>query len=153
MKMQQLQQARGVFTGNLGQLPCPENTPLIRRAAAEGMVLLENDGTLPLQTGKLALFGAGADGTIYCGTGSGYVCTPHPVTVREGLEKAGFTLTSSGWLKRCADHERMVNKNKSSQKSEMIHYHYGLVRQREIVLFAVIQPTSPTLEKKDMGMP
>jgi hypothetical protein len=28
-----------------------------------------------------------------------------------------------------------------------------LVRQREIVLFAVIQPTSPTPEKKDMGIP
>ena len=32
----------------------------------------------------------------------------------------------------------------------MIRYRYGLVRQREIVLFAVIQPTSPTLEKKDI---
>lgn len=114
MKMQQLQQARGILTGNLGKLPHPENTPLIRRAAAEGIVLLENDGTLPLKPGKLALFGAGADGTVYCGTGSGYVFTPHPVTVREGLEKAGFTLTSTGWLKRCADHERMVNKKDKS---------------------------------------
>lgn len=114
MKMQQLQQARGIFTGNLGKLPHPENTPLIRRAAAEGIVLLENDGTLPLKLGKLALFGAGADGTVYCGTGSGYVFTPHPVTVREGLEKAGFTLTSTGWLKHCADHERMVNKKDKS---------------------------------------
>ena len=110
MKMQLLQQVTGILTGNLGQLPHPENTPLIRRAAAEGMVLLENDGTLPLKAGKLALFGAGAGGTVYCGTGSGYVFTPHPVTVQEGLEKAGFTLTSTGWLKRCADHERMVNK-------------------------------------------
>ena len=47
--------------------------------------------------------------------------------------------------------ERMVNKNKSTQKSEMIRYRYGLVRQREIVLFAVIQPTSPTPEKKDVS--
>ena len=46
--------------------------------------------------------------------------------------------------------ERMVNKNKSTQKSEMIRCRYRLVRQREIVLFAVIQPTSPTLEKKDI---
>ncbi len=108
--MQQLQQARGIFTGNLGKLPHPENTPLIRSAAAEGIVLLENDGILPLQPGKIALFGAGADGTVYCGTGSGYVFTPHVVTVREGLEKAGFVLTSADWLKRCADNERMVNK-------------------------------------------
>ena len=107
---QLLQQARGILTGNLGSLPHPENTPLIRRAAAEGIVLLENDGTLPLQAGKLALFGAGAEGTVYCGTGSGYVFTPHPVTVREGLENAGFTLTSAGWLKRCVSNERLVNK-------------------------------------------
>ena len=32
----------------------------------------------------------------------------------------------------------------------MIRCRYRLVRQREIVLFAVIQPTSPTLEKKDI---
>ena len=80
------------------------------RSALEGIVLLENDGTLPLQAGKLALFGAGAEGTVYCGTGSGYVFTPHPVTDREGLENAGFTLTSAGWLKCCADYERLVNK-------------------------------------------
>ena len=33
----------------------------------------------------------------------------------------------------------------------MIRCRYRLVRQREIVLFAVIQPTSPTLENKDIG--
>ena len=33
----------------------------------------------------------------------------------------------------------------------MIRCRYRLVRQREIVLFAVIQPTSPTPEKKDIG--
>lgn len=32
----------------------------------------------------------------------------------------------------------------------MIRCRYRLVRQREIVLFAVIQPTSPALEKKDI---
>ena len=47
--------------------------------------------------------------------------------------------------------ERMMNKNKSTKKSEMIPCRYRLVRQIEIVLFAVIQPTSPTLEKKDIG--
>jgi hypothetical protein len=45
----------------------------------------------------------------------------------------------------------MVNKNKSSQKNEMIRCRYGLVRQREIVLFVVIQPISQTPEKKYIG--
>lgn len=33
----------------------------------------------------------------------------------------------------------------------MIRCRYGMVRQREIVLFAVINPISSTPEKKDMG--
>ena len=33
----------------------------------------------------------------------------------------------------------------------MIRCRYGLVRQRDIVLFAVIQPTIQTPEKKDIG--
>lgn len=38
------------------------------RAALEGIVLLENDGVLPLSVGKVALYGAGADMTIKGGT-------------------------------------------------------------------------------------
>lgn len=33
---------------------------LAREVAAEGMVLLKNEGVLPLQNKKIALFGAGA---------------------------------------------------------------------------------------------
>ena len=103
-------QIKGILTGNPGKLPCPENAALIRKCAAEGIVLLENDGILPLLSGKIALFGAGARGTMYCGTGSGYVFTSHAVTVEEGLRNAGFTITSSDWLDRCAANEKAVNK-------------------------------------------
>ena len=40
------------------------------QAAVEGIVLLENDGCLPLNPGKIALYGAGAKMTIKGGTGS-----------------------------------------------------------------------------------
>lgn len=103
-------QVKGILTGNPGKLPCPENADLVRKCAAEGMVLLENNGVLPLKPGKIALYGAGARGTMYCGTGSGYVFTSHVVTVEEGLVNAGFTLTTAEWLKRCADNEKAVNK-------------------------------------------
>ncbi len=105
-----IKQVKGIVTGNPGKLPCPENTGLIRRCAAEGIVLLENNGVLPLKPGKIALYGAGARGTMYCGTGSGYVFTSHVTTVEEGLVKAGFTLTTADWLKRCAANEKAVNK-------------------------------------------
>lgn len=59
-----------------------------REAAAEGMVLLKNEGgLLPLEMGsKLALFGRTQYDTIYCGTGSGgMVNVPYVVSIHEGL--------------------------------------------------------------------
>ena len=68
------------------------------RAALEGIVLLENDGVLPLKPGKIALYGAGAGMTIKGGTGSGEVNERHAVTILEGLENAGFKVTTKHWI-------------------------------------------------------
>ncbi len=68
-------------------------------AAAEGMVLLENDGTLPLKEKKnIALFGNGARMTLKGGFGSGDVNERHSVSIEEGLENAGFTITTKRWI-------------------------------------------------------
>lgn len=75
------------------------NRALSRQAAEEGIVLLENDGTLPVTPGKLALFGAGAAYTIQGGSGSGEVNVRHAVNALEGLEKAGFTITTKDWIR------------------------------------------------------
>ena len=74
------------------------NKQISYEAALEGIVLLENDGCLPLRPGKVALFGAGADMTIKGGTGSGEVNERHAVSVMEGLEMAGFTVTTKRWI-------------------------------------------------------
>ena len=58
------------------------------QAAVEGIVLLENDGCLPLKPGKIALYGAGAKMTIKGGTGSGEVNERHTVSILEGMEDA-----------------------------------------------------------------
>lgn len=72
---------------------------LARRAAAEGMVLLENNGILPLKKEeKLALYGAGARYTIKGGTGSGAVNNRSNVSIDEGLRNAGFVITNDDWL-------------------------------------------------------
>ena len=51
------------------------NAQISRKLAGECMVLLENDGALPIHTKKVALFGNGARATIKGGTGSGDVNT------------------------------------------------------------------------------
>ncbi|MBR3182148.1 MAG: glycoside hydrolase family 3 C-terminal domain-containing protein [Eggerthellaceae bacterium] len=68
------------------------------QAARESIVLLENDGTLPLEPCRIALYGAGAAMTIAGGTGSGEVNVRHCVSVREGLESAGFEITTTARL-------------------------------------------------------
>ena len=74
---------------------------IARKAAAEGMVLLENSGILPLRSGaKLALYGQGARYTVKGGTGSGDVNSRNTVTVEQGLLNAGFRIVSRDYLDR-----------------------------------------------------
>jgi beta-glucosidase len=64
---------------------------LVRAAAPEGMVLLENNGVLPLQGVKrIALYGTGSYDFIAGGTGSGNVNKPYIRNVAEGLTVNGF---------------------------------------------------------------
>ena len=67
---------------------------LVRRAAAEGMVLLKNQSdALPMEgSGNIALFGLNAYKSIAGGTGSGNVNKAYIRNISEGLEAAGFTL-------------------------------------------------------------
>ncbi len=66
---------------------------ITRQSASEGMVLLKNENTLPLQTGKnVALFGVTAYDFIAGGTGSGDVNEAYVVSLEEGLKNAGFTI-------------------------------------------------------------
>ena len=77
-----------------------EHKALARRAAAEGIVLLENDGVLPLQTRKIALYGPGSRMTVKGGSGSGDVHERHSVTIEEGLKNAGFEFPTTLWMDR-----------------------------------------------------
>ncbi len=89
--------------------PFPEHIENARTIAADGMVLLKNENhTLPVKAQKVALFGAGAVDTIACGTGSGYVTAPM-VNVQQGLENAGFTITSTAWIDRFSAESKRVN--------------------------------------------
>ena len=70
------------------------NLEVAYRAACESMVLLKNDGVLPLKTQRIALYGAGVTKTIKGGTGSGEVNERHSVTILEGMENRGFEVAT-----------------------------------------------------------
>ena len=76
------------------------NMERARKVASQGMVLLENKGVLPIDKSvkTIALFGNGARRTIKGGTGSGDVNSRFVVNVEQGLEDAGFSLTTKAWM-------------------------------------------------------
>lgn len=78
------------------------NQNLVRSMAPEGAVLLENRGGLPLKktVSKIALYGNGARRTVKGGIGSGDVNSRHVVTIEEGLENAGYEITTKQWLEQ-----------------------------------------------------
>lgn len=96
---------KAAFTDEVTPLE-EENARVSYEAALEGIVLLENDGTLPIVPGKVALYGAGAGMTIKGGTGSGEVNERHAVSILEGMEAAGFTVTTKSWIERYEEEYR-----------------------------------------------
>ena len=77
---------------------------LVRAIAGDCMVLLQNDGTLPLkERGRIALFGSGARATVKGGTGSGDVYVRETINIEDGLEREGFTVTTKDWIGRQAE--------------------------------------------------
>ncbi len=71
----------------------------LRKGLAECTVLLKNKGDFPLrEPGLIAAYGNGVRNTIKGGTGSGEVNSRFFINIEQGLEKAGFVLTTKEWL-------------------------------------------------------
>ena len=71
----------------------------VRKLAGECVVVLENDGVLPLEEPcKVALFGHGVRHTVKGGTGSGDVYSRSVTNIEQGLKNAGFTVCTDAWL-------------------------------------------------------
>ncbi len=95
------------------------NRSLSKRAAEEGMVLLENDGTLPLKEGeRIALFGRGATHTVKGGSGSGEVNGRKAVSVYGGLKKEGFTVTTEKKLSDYVERVRLDQRDYTIKKQQ-----------------------------------
>lgn len=71
---------------------------LARKVCSEGIVLLENNGALPLRGGKVALYGAGVRHGSFGGSGSGENNPRHRVSPEEGFINGGWEITNTDWL-------------------------------------------------------
>ena len=91
---------------------------LAGKLAAEGMVLLKNEGVLPLKTSAPAgLFGGGAVRTVKGGTGSGDVNNRENISVYRGLKEAGVPITSEEWL---IDYEKRYEAARNVWKEKVL---------------------------------
>ncbi|MEH2941554.1 glycoside hydrolase family 3 N-terminal domain-containing protein [Lachnospiraceae bacterium KK002] len=91
---------------------------LAGKLAAEGMVLLKNEGVLPLKTSAPAgLFGGGAVRTVKGGTGSGDVNNRENISVYRGLKEAGVPITSEEWL---IDYEKRYEDARNVWKEKVL---------------------------------
>lgn len=82
-----------------------------KKLALECMVLLENDGVLPLKkVEKIALFGNGVRETVKGGDGSGAVNSRESTSVEQGFLNAGFKITTTNWLNLQAEKIQMSKK-------------------------------------------
>lgn len=87
-----------------------------RSSATEGMVLLKNNGALPLakDCNMIALYGTSSYDLYVVGTGSGSVNYKHAVGLNEGLTAAGYRLepsVSSAYSKYVEEHNSRVGAN------------------------------------------
>ena len=93
-----------------------KNRKLAYEAALEGIVLLKNDGTLPLEPCDIALYGAGARHTVKGGSGSGEVNERHSVSIYEGLREKGFRILTDHCLDK---YDRILADAKAAYEKEV----------------------------------
>lgn len=110
-----------IHSGSLQQEPSERekrHRALAGKAAAEGIVLLKNDGVLPLKlSDPIALFGSGADKTVKGGIGSGDVNNRENISIFRGIREAGGAVTSGEWLK---DYDRRYDDAREKWKEKIL---------------------------------
>lgn len=110
-----------IHSGSLQQEPSERekrHRALAGKAAAEGIVLLKNDGVLPLKlSDPIALFGSGADKTVKGGIGSGDVNNRENISIFIGIREVGGAVTSGDWLK---DYDRRYDDAREKWKEKIL---------------------------------
>lgn len=92
-----------IYSGTRQELPSDRELlhgKLARKAAAEGIILLKNEGVLPLKKNKaVAVLGCGAEKTVKGGIGSGDVNNRKNISIYQGLKEAGVKIVSEDWIR------------------------------------------------------
>ena len=129
-----------------------ENDAIALEIAAEGIVLLENSGALPLKNKKVALYGSGARNTCKGGTGSGEVNNRGNINVEEGLKLCGFEVTTKDWLDDC-DAQMVSEQEERDAKIRQIGKKYSVFRfwdlMNELAL-PIIYPKGRDITEEDV---
>ena len=111
---------------------------LARKLAAEGMVLLKNNGLLPLPaSAPVAVFGCGAVKTVKGGIGSGDVNNRENISIVQGLREAGMTIISTDWLKDAEQrytHARSIWKEKILEDAKHVENPFDAYSANPFVL-------------------
>ena len=124
-----------------------------RRAAAEGMVLLKNEGgVLPLAAGsRVALYGSGASQTVKGGTGSGDVNERACVSIYQGMKEAGYVVANEDWV---ADYDERYERARLAWRDDILAKSEGK-QDAAVDFFAVytstpfVRPVGKKVEKTD----
>ena len=92
---------------------------IARKAAAEGMVLLKNEGgVLPLAAGsRVALYGSGASRTVKGGTGSGDVNERACISIYQGMKDAGYVIANEDWV---TDYDEQYERARLAWRDEIL---------------------------------
>ena len=121
-----------------------QHAQIAQQAAGETMVLLKNDlNTLPVKKpNKIALFGKTSYDFIAGGTGSGEVHYRHSISLKEGLQKAGFKISPEA--------DQFYTSFIDSISTAQNHKKYAITRSAEPALPADIVKTEA--KGTDMGI-
>ena len=129
-----------------------KNMELVRKCAPQGMVLLENNGLLPLNNlpKRIALYGSGARRTVKGGTGSGDVNSRQVINVEQGLSQSGMEIVTEEWLDR---YDKMceANMNAHMEKITEILQEEGEGGISKILDSPYKEPDEPLISEEDLS--
>lgn len=124
------------------------NAQRSRQIAAQGMVLLKNNGALPIrETGKIALYGKGGRMTVKGGTGSGDVNCRNMVNIEQGLERADFEVLTKKWLDAYDNVWKQYEQQRTAKFMEAMKEGIGAALA---VLFTFPKPEEPLVQEEDL---